>query len=93
MVSIPAYLPQSSTSGSSCVALPENWKQFQEPVHHLLFFAFVDAGYHYNGGDFHSTKPMKRVMASGRLYRAETGITERYDRVEYREIGQEHAAR
>ena len=56
--------------------VPENWQQFQEPVHHLLFFAFVDAGYHYNGGDFHSTKPMKRVMASGRLYRAETGITE-----------------
>ena len=56
--------------------VPENWKQFQEPVHHLLFFAFVDAGYHYNGGDFHSTKPMKRVRASGRLYRAETGLKE-----------------
>ncbi len=54
--------------------VPENWQKFQEPMHHLLFFAFVDAGYKVNGGDFHSTKPMKRVMASDRKYREETGL-------------------
>ncbi len=41
--------------------VPENWTRFQEPMHHLLFFAFVDAGYNYQTRQFHSTEPMKRV--------------------------------
>ena len=41
--------------------VPENWTRFQEPMHHLLFFAFVDAGYNFSSGAFHSTEPMKRV--------------------------------
>ncbi len=45
--------------------IPENWANFQEPMHHLLFFAFVDAGYNYIGGDFHSTAPMLRVGSKG----------------------------
>ncbi len=43
--------------------VPENWKQFQQPMHLLLFHAFEDAGYHANGGEFHSTQPMKRLDA------------------------------
>ena len=62
---------RSSANGDS---VPEQWQSFQEPMHRLLFFAFVDAGYNYNGGQFHSTKPMKRVRASNRTYRENTGI-------------------
>ena len=47
----------SSANGSD---VPENWSSFQESMHYLLFFAFVDAGYQLNG-EFHSTKPMKRI--------------------------------
>ncbi|MBQ9420868.1 MAG: hypothetical protein IJU30_03825, partial [Lachnospiraceae bacterium] len=49
---------RSSANGYN---VPANWTSFQEPMHHLLFYAFVDAGYNYSGGAFHSTKPMKRI--------------------------------
>ena len=53
---------RSSANGDN---IPENWEKFQEPMHHLLFFAFVDAGYKYINGDFHSTAPMKRLGTDG----------------------------
>ena len=61
---------RSSANGDD---VPEAWKRFQEPMHHLLYFAFRDAGYHTDGS-FHSTKPMKRVQASDRTYREGTGL-------------------
>ena len=64
---------RSSANGDN---VPENWKNFQEPMHHLLFFAFVDAGYKYSSGEFHSTKPMKRVQGAETKRREETGLKE-----------------
>ncbi len=61
---------RSSANGDD---VPEEWLAFQEPMHHLLFFAFMDAGYE-TSGEFHSTKPMKRVW-DNTLYRGETGLT------------------
>ena len=49
---------RSSANGDN---VPANWTAFQEPMHHLLYYAFVDAGYKDGSGAFHSTKPMKRV--------------------------------
>ena len=49
---------RSSANGDN---VPANWTSFQEPMHHLIFYAFIDAGYNYSGGAFHSTKPMKRI--------------------------------
>ena len=43
-------------------------------MHDLLFFTFVDAGYNYQTGQFHSTEPMKRIRASNRTYRENTGF-------------------
>ena len=40
--------------------VPTAWSDFQKPLHYLLYFSFVNAGYHMNGGEFHSTAPMKR---------------------------------
>ena len=62
---------RSSANGDN---VPAAWKSFQEPAHHLLYFAFRDAGYHTDG-QFHSTKPMKRVQASDRTYREGTGFS------------------
>ena len=62
-------------SSANWTDVPENWKAFQTPMHHLLFFAFVDAGYNYGTGEFHSTKPMKRLCSSAHTYRDSTGIT------------------
>ena len=53
--------------------IPKAWNAFQEPMHHLLFFAFMDAGYE-TSGQFHSTRPMKRVWSEG-SYREESGIS------------------
>ena len=64
---------RSSANGED---VPENWKKFQEPMHHLLFFAFVDAGYNYGTREFHSTKPMKRIQGEETIRQAETGISE-----------------
>ena len=61
---------RSSANGDD---VPEEWLAFQEPMHHLLFFAFMDAGYE-TSGEFHSTKPMKRVW-DNTVYRDETGLT------------------
>ncbi len=58
---------RSSANGQS---VPENWKSFQTQMHHLLFFAFVDAGYDYQDGSFHSTEPMKRVGGDERFKKA-----------------------
>lgn len=63
-------------SSANWTDVPENWEKFQEPMHHLLFFAFVDAGYQYGSGDFHSTKPMKRVQGEETLRNEATGIAE-----------------
>ncbi|MBR2836171.1 MAG: hypothetical protein IKE43_10770 [Coriobacteriales bacterium] len=48
---------KSSANGDN---IPESWASFQESMHHLLYLAFVNAGYH-NGGTFHSTEPMLRL--------------------------------
>ena len=48
---------RSSANGPD---VPENWQTFRYAMHRLLFNAFVDAGYKLNG-QFHSTKPMKRI--------------------------------
>lgn len=64
---------RSSANGEQ---VPENWSTFQYSMHRLLFFAFVDAGYHYGTGEFHSTKPMKRVQGEETLRGEETGILE-----------------
>ena len=61
-------------SSANWTDVPENWKSFQTPMHHLLFFAFVDAGYNYQTGEFHSTQPMKRMYASNHTYREGTGF-------------------
>ena len=61
---------RSSANGDS---VPENWTRFQEPMHHLLYFAFREAGYHTNG-EFHSTAAMKRVGEEP-LYRDECGLS------------------
>ena len=61
---------RSSANGSD---VPAEWLAFQEPMHHLLFFAFIDAGYE-TSGEFHSTEPMKRVWADTKM-RESTGIT------------------
>ena len=63
---------RSSANGEN---VPPEWTQFQEPMHHLLFFAFVDAGYKMNG-EFHSTKPMKRIGARETLRGSESGFDE-----------------
>ena len=62
----------SSANGDN---IPDSWTLFQEPMHHLLFWAFVDAGYNYGTGEFHSTQPMKRIGALEPLYRSETGFS------------------
>jgi len=62
---------RSSANGES---VPENWKRFQTQMHELLFFVFVDAGYDYQDGSFHSTEPMKRVGSGEGLYRKASGI-------------------
>lgn len=62
---------RSSANGES---VPESWKSFQTQLHELLFFAFVDAGYDWQDGSFHSTEPMKRVGSGGRLFKAASGI-------------------
>ena len=62
---------RSSANGPD---VAESWKSFQESLHRYLFFTFVDAGYHYNGGEFHSTKPMKRVLGEETLRREDTGL-------------------
>ena len=62
---------RSTANGES---VPENWSSFQSAMHNLLFFTFVDAGYNYQTGQFHSTEPMKRIRASNRTYRENTGF-------------------
>ena len=64
---------RSSANGES---VPAQWTSFQKQMHHLLFWSFVDAGYNYYGGEFHSTKPMKRVQSSEVIRQENTGITE-----------------
>ena len=62
---------RSSANGES---VPENWKSFQTQLHNLLFFAFVDAGYNYQDGSFHSTEPMKRVGSGAALLKKASGV-------------------
>jgi len=62
---------RSSANGDS---VPANWRTFQTKMHNLLFFAFVDAGYSYQDGSFHSTEPMKRVGSGAALYKKASGI-------------------
>ncbi len=62
---------RSSANGES---VPENWKSFQTQLHDLLFFAFVDAGYNYQDGSFHSTEPMKRVGSGEGLFKKASGV-------------------
>jgi len=62
---------RSSANGES---VPENWKSFQTKLHDLLFFAFVDAGYSYQDGSFHSTEPMKRVGSGATLFKKASGV-------------------
>ncbi len=62
---------RSSANGES---VPENWKSFQTQMHRLLFFAFVDAGYNYQDGSFHSTEPMKRVGSGEGLFGKASGV-------------------
>ncbi len=62
---------RSSANGES---VPENWKDFQTRMHELLFFAFVDAGYDYQDGSFHSTGPMKRVGSGEALFGKASGV-------------------
>ena len=54
----------SSANGED---VPEIWRVFQGQMHHLLFDAFVNAGYNYGTGEFHSTKPMKRIGGESTL--------------------------
>ena len=63
---------RSSANGEN---VPAEWKNFQEPMHRLLFFAFVDAGYKLSG-EFHSTKPMRRIGAAETLFRENSGFTQ-----------------
>ena len=37
------------------------WLTDGRELHKLLFFTFVDAGYNWSTGEFHSTEPMKRI--------------------------------
>ncbi len=62
---------RSSANGDS---VPENWAGFQTELHNLLFFAFVDAGYSYQDGSFHSTAPMKRVGSGKGLFKKASGV-------------------
>ena len=49
---------RSSANGPD---VPAAWMEFQRPMHYLLYFAFVNAGYEYSGYGFHPTAPMKRL--------------------------------
>ena len=60
------------TSSADHKDVPENWSAFQEAAHHLLFDAFVEAGYNPNTREFHSTLPMKRI---GTGERSDLGIS------------------
>lgn len=62
---------RSSANGES---VPQSWKDFQSRLHSLLFFAFVDAGYDYQDGSFHSTEPMKRIGSGEALLNRASGI-------------------
>ncbi len=62
---------RSSANGES---VPERWAGFQTKLHSLLFFAFVDAGYSYQDGSFHSTEPMKRVGSGAALFKKASGV-------------------
>ena len=63
---------RSSANGDN---VPEIWTSFQKQMHYLLFFEFVDAGYNYSSGEFHSTKPMKRIGGPDRLRRESSGFS------------------
>ena len=61
-------------SSANWTDVPENWIRFEEPMHRLLFKAFTEAGYNGWSGEFHSTKPLKRIQGEETLRREETGI-------------------
>lgn len=61
-------------SSANWTDVPENWIRFEEPMHRLLFNAFTEAGYNGWSGEFHSTKPLKRIQGEETLRREETGI-------------------
>lgn len=61
-------------SSANWTDVPENWIRFEEPMHRLLFDAFTEAGYNPMSGEFHSTKPMKRIQGEETLRREATGL-------------------
>ena len=61
-------------SSANWTDVPENWIRFEEPMHRLLFKAFTEAGYNGWSGEFHSTKPLKRIQGENTVRRGETGL-------------------
>ncbi len=61
-------------SSANWTDVPENWIRFEEPMHRLLFKAFTEAGYNGWSGEFHSTKPLKRIQGENTVRRDQTGL-------------------